>query len=62
MVTVTHVFVAQRTHKCARCRVQTANQKLEVSQIFTIEPGLAVPDHGYIGLEEDVVMTENGAE
>ncbi len=38
------------------------NQKLEVGQIFTIEPGLAVKDHGYIGLEEDVVITENGAE
>jgi Xaa-Pro aminopeptidase len=37
-------------------------QKLEVGQIFTIEPGLAVKEHGYIGLEEDVVITESGAE
>jgi Xaa-Pro aminopeptidase len=36
--------------------------RVEVGNVFTVEYGAAVPGRGYIGLEEDLVVTADGVE
>ncbi|RME80805.1 MAG: M24 family metallopeptidase [Caldilineae bacterium] len=40
---------------------EAPRQPVQAGQVYTLEPGVAVPGYGYLGLEEDVVVTENGA-
>lgn len=39
---------------------ETPNQRLEAGQVYTIEPGVFVPEYGVLQLEEDVLVTETG--
>ncbi|MCO6451159.1 MAG: aminopeptidase P family protein [Caldilineales bacterium] len=41
---------------------QTPFMLLEAGQVYAVEPGLRVPGYGYIGIEENVLVTEGGAE
>lgn len=41
---------------------KTPFMPVEAGQIFTLEPGLMVPGYGYVGIEEDILVTEDGAQ
>jgi Xaa-Pro aminopeptidase len=41
---------------------ETPYYPIEAGHVYTIEPGLMVPGCGYVGLEEDVLVTESGTD
>ncbi|MEA4811013.1 MAG: Xaa-Pro peptidase family protein [Anaerolineaceae bacterium] len=41
---------------------KTSSYKVEENNVFTLELGVLVPEYGFVGLEEDVLVKKNGLE